>query len=558
MARRSATSAFQITADEGTIAGLIIRWMRSNMNQSADQRVRHLQQSSARGLLTGSRYGLEKESLRVTPSGHIAQTAHPVGLGSALCHPEITTDYSEALLEFVTPAFVQADAAIERLFDLHRYTYRQIGDELLWATSMPCIVGGDRSIPIAEYGHSNVGMMKHVYRHGLDWRYGRSMQAIAGIHFNYSFSEPFLRAVQAQEGDNRSFESFRSDLYFRLIRNFQRYGWLIPYLMGASPAICKSFTGGRNIDFDEFSEHTFYTRYATSLRMSDIGYKNNAQAALNISYNDLDAYVSSLQAAIQTPDPEYARIGTQVDGVWRQLNSNVLQIENEYYSFVRPKATAQSGEQPTRALRRAGVEYVEIRALDLDPYSPVGISEAQTEFLETLLLFCLLEDSPPIDALEQTHINANQGLVARAGRDPSLTLYRGDGNRVTLRQWANELFTAMQGPAELLDEVADDGRYRNTLADYHAMVADAEHTPSARILAQMQANQEEFVEFALRVSSEHAHDLRNQAQKPAEQTRLETAAAQSVAEQAALEATEEPAFEEFLADYFAQTPTSGS
>ena len=528
------------------------------MKHSADQRVRLLQQSSARGLLSGSRYGLEKESLRVTPAGHIAQTAHPVGLGSALCHSEITTDYSEALLEFVTPAFVNANEAIERLFDLHRYTYRQIGDELLWATSMPCIVGGERSIPIAEYGHSNVGTMKNVYRHGLDWRYGRTMQAIAGIHFNYSFSEPFLRAIQAQEGDARSFEAFRSDFYFRLIRNFQRYGWLLPYLMGASPAICKSFTGGRNIDFEEFSQNTFYTRYATSLRMSDIGYKNNAQAALNISYNDLDAYVRSLQAAIRTPDPEYARIGTQVDGQWRQLNTNVLQIENEYYSFVRPKAAAQSGEQPTRALHRAGVEYVEIRALDLDPFSPVGISQEQTAFLETLLLFCLLENSPPIDALEQTHINANQGLVARAGRDPDLTLYRGDGNRVPLRQWAEELFAAMQGPAELLDEVADDGRYQQILAQYQRMVSDAEQTPSARVLAQMRSRNEEFVEFALRVSNDHAQTLREQPQDPAAKTRLEQAAAESVAEQAALEASDEPAFETFLANYFAQASTNGS
>jgi len=527
------------------------------MKESADRRTRALQAAGERGLIAGRRVGLEKESLRVSRDGRIAQTPHPEGLGSALTHDEITTDYSEALLEFVTPAFDDPAAALQRLSELHRYTYRQIGDELAWATSMPCIVGGDASIPIADYGHSNIGWMKHVYRRGLDWRYGRSMQAIAGIHFNYSFSEEFLRAVQAQSEDQRDFASFRSDIYFRLIRNFQRYGWLLPYLMGASPAICKSFTGGRNIDFDEFSTHTFYTPYATSLRMSDIGYKNNAQAALEISYNDLESYVASLRAAINTPDPEYSRIGTRVDGEWRQLNTNVLQIENEYYSFVRPKARARSGEQPTCALHRAGVEYVEIRALDLDPFSPIGIEDEQIAFLEILLLFCLLEDSPPIDAAEQNQINANQGLVARAGRDPALTLHRGNGERVGLRQWARELFDAMAGPAELLDEVHDDGRYREILAHYRARVENADHTPSARVLREMRDNGEEFVEFALRVSQTHAETLRQAPISPAALSRLQNAAATSLVEQSRLEAAPEPPFEEFLKSYFAQAPTNG-
>ncbi len=524
------------------------------MIRSAEHRVKSLQAAGERGLLTGSRHGLEKESLRVTADGHIAQTPHPAGLGSALTHPEITTDYSEALLEFVTPAFVDADSALHRLEELHCYTYSQIGDELLWATSMPCIVGGDQSIPIADYGHSNIGWMKHVYRRGLDWRYGRTMQAIAGIHYNYSFSEEFLRAVQAREGDQRDYATFRSDFYFRLIRNFQRYGWLLPYLMGASPAICRSFTGGKDLDFTRFSEHTLYAPYATSLRMSDIGYKNNAQAGLDISYNDLDSYVASLRAAINTPDPEYQRIGVCVDGEWRQLNSNILQIENEYYSFVRPKAVARSGEQPTCALKRAGVEYVEIRALDLNPFEPIGINDDQLTFLETLLLFCLLEDSPAIDAAEQAHINANQGLVARDGRNPDLTLHRGNGKRVRLRDWAAELFEAMQGPAALLDEVHNDGRYAQVLADYQASVIDAERTPSARILREMQENGEEFVEFAMRVSNQHARNLRGCELADASRERLEAAATASLAEQAALEAADEPPFDEFLANYFAQEP----
>ncbi len=530
----------------------------NRMNQSADQRVRQLQASGARGLLAGSRYGLEKESLRVTGAGHIAQTPHPAALGSALCHPEITTDYSEALLEFVTPAFKTPQETLARLRELHRFTYAHIGDELLWTTSMPCIVGGEKSIPIADYGHSNIGRMKHVYRHGLDWRYGRTMQAIAGIHFNYSLSDGFLQAVQAREGDSRSFQAFRSDFYFRLIRNFQRYGWLVPYLMGASPAICKSFTGGRNIDFATFSEHTFYGPHATSLRMSDIGYKNNAQAELDINYNDLESYTATLREAISTPDPDYARIGTEVEGQWRQLNTNVLQIENEYYSFVRPKATAQSGEQPTCALNRAGVEYVEIRALDLNPFDPVGISAEQMTFLETLLLYCFLEDSPAIDADEQRQINANQALVAREGRNPDLMLARGHGEHVRLRDWAKSLLQAMQGPAELLDEIHNDGHYQAVLKRYQAAAQNPEQTPSAQVLAAMREHGEEFVEFARRISYEHAATLREQPLDRAAEARLTQAATESLAEQTRLEASDSLNFRDYVAQYFARESTDGS
>ena len=520
------------------------------MHRSTDRRVRAIQREGQRGLLLSSYKGLEKEGLRVTPVGRIAQSPHPEALGSALCHPSITTDYSEALLEFVTPPCRDLGELIECLTDLHRYTYHHIGDERLWATSMPCMLDGDREIPIADYGHSNVGWMKHIYRRGLDWRYGRAMQAISGIHFNYSFSDEFLAVLQAAEGDERDATTYRSQAYFRLIRNFQRYGWLVPYLFGASPAICRSFTQGQNLHFHEYGEHTFYEPHGTSLRMSDIGYKNKAQAGLKVSYNSLPSYIESLRRAINTPDPEYARIGTYVDGEWRQLNTNVLQIENEYYSFVRPKARARRGEQPTAALARAGVEYVEIRALDLDPFEPLGVGVSQLQLLETLLLFCLLQDSPPIDAHEQGRIDSNQGLVARWGRDPDLELHRGDGRRVPLRQWADELFEAMVGPAELLDELRDEASYAQVLAHYRQRIHDPDQTPSARVLASMRDHGEEFIDFAHRLSRQH-EQLFKQTALPAElDQRLLSQAAESRTAQQRMEAADELSFDAYLAHYF--------
>lgn len=501
-------------------------------------------------LLAGSRRGLEKESLRVTPDGHVARTPHPAALGSALCHPWITTDYSESLLEFITPPDTDVQSTLDFLHDIHSFTYHNIGDELLWATSMPCIVGGDASIPIAEYGSSNVGFMKHVYRRGLDWRYGRAMQAIAGIHFNYSFSGDFLSALQSGDGYSGDTQAFRSKVYFDLIRNFQRHGWIIPYLFGASPAICKSFTHGENLDFQEFRHNTFYEPYGTSLRMSDIGYKNQAQAALCISYNDLDDYVDSLRHAISTPDPEYERIGELVDGEWRQLNTHILQIENEYYSFVRPKAVARSGEKPTNALRRAGVEYVEIRALDLNPFQPIGVGREQLLFLETLLLHCTLAESPVVDAYERGRINKNQGLVARHGRDPDLELTRGDGSRVRLTQWASELFDALRESAQLLDEANDASGYSENLETLRSRIEMPERTPSAMVLAEMQEYDEEFVQFAMRVSQLHRRHFDAMPLSETTRRRFVEAARDSLTEQKRIEDSDKISFKEYLDAYF--------
>ncbi|MGH8500071.1 MAG: glutamate--cysteine ligase, partial [Methylococcales bacterium] len=335
-------------------------------------RLDRLINSNQQHLIARGLKGVEKECLRITPDGKISQSPHPRALGSALTHPYITTDYSEALLEFITPPFADTRDTLSFLRDIHQFVYDNLPDELLLASSMPCAISGDASIPIATYGASNIGMMKHIYRRGLDYRYGRSMQAIAGVHFNYSVPEVFWPVFQDIEKNRADLKDFIADAYFAMIRNLQRRGWIVLYLFGASPAICKSFLRDRKTfyhDFDEFDTHTFFKPYATSLRMSDIGYKNSNQARLNISYNNLQDYIESLTRAIETPHPDYQKIGIRVNGEYRQLNDNILQIENEYYSTARPKQIARSGEKPTLALKRRGVRYVEVRSLDLDLYS---------------------------------------------------------------------------------------------------------------------------------------------------------------------------------------------
>lgn len=523
------------------------------MYTSWQHRLNCLLDRGAATALAGGLKGLEKESLRVTPSGDLAQTPHPPALGSALTHPSLTTDYSEALLEFITPPFADVRQTLATLHDLHTFVYRNIGDEMLWATSMPCVVGGDASIPIARYGSSNIGRMKHIYRVGLDHRYGRLMQAISGVHFNYSLPTELWPLLQQIDGDQRPLQDYRSDGYFHLIRNFQRYGWLVPYLFGASPAVCRSFLDGRPHTFEDFDACTLYLPYATSLRMSDIGYKNKAQANLRVSYDNLSRYVDDLTHAIQTPDPDYMAIGVQADGEWRQLNGNVLQIENEYYSSVRPKSTIRSSEKPSLALRQRGVEYVEIRAPDVNAYAPLGVDEPQLRFIEALLVFCLLEDSPYVDAAEQAELEYNQAQVTRRGREPGLLLQH-RGREIALKDWGLALLQPITVIAEILDAGNGGGdAYQSAVAQQRAALLNPERTPSARMLAEMRARKESFTAFALRLSRQYAEDFRARPLSPETQAALERAAADSLAEQARLESSDTLSFEEFLAQYFAQS-----
>ena len=520
---------------------------------SLEQRLRRLSaEGDAAMLLAGGGKGLEKESLRVTPEGCIAQTPHPAALGATLTHPHITTDYSEALLEFVTSPHADVRDTLKSLTEIHAFVYRHLGNEMLWATSMPCVLESDDRIPIARYGSSNVGMMKHVYRRGLGWRYGRTMQTISGVHFNYSFPERLWATLQRAERDSRPARQFRDDWYFRALRNFQRLGWLVPYLFGASPAMCKSFLRGRDLGFAEFDAHTYYEPYATSLRLSDIGYKNDNQARIGVTYNGIDDYVATLSHAISTPAADYERIGVKVDGEYRQLNANILQIENEFYGSIRPKQPINSGERATLALKRRGVMYLEVRALDVNAYEPVGTDDPALRFIEALLALCLLTDSPPTHPAEQAAIGRNQLAVARQGRDPKLQLQRHD-QAVLLRDWAREVLDALAPLCALLDGDDPAQPYSASLAAQRAAVEDADRTPSARILADMRTCGESFFRFAERMSEAHRRHFLETPLPAEAQARFEQLAKASLEKQVAIERADTLSFDDYLHRYFAQS-----
>lgn len=525
------------------------------MKQDIEFRLGQLVSAGQQQLLAGGLKGLEKESLRVTADARIATSPHPLALGSALTHPYITTDYSEALIELITPPSAEPEATLGYLMDLHRFAYQHLGEEILWPVSMPCEISGDHSIPIARYGSSNIGRMKYVYRLGLAWRYGRAMQAIAGVHFNYSINEDLWEVWHELQGRPGSLMHFRSEEYLGLIRNVKRFGWIILYLFGASPALAKSFFSGREDlgrRFPAFDDATLYRPYATSLRMSDIGYRNDSQSELDISCNSLDEYVRSLAQAVNTHYPPYEKIGIKVDGEYRQLNANILQISNEFYSPIRPKQITESGERPIAALGRRGIHYVELRSVDLGGHHPAGVSLEQLRFLELFLLYCFLRESPPVEGAEKADIAANSFGVACCGRTPDFTLRRA-GKDVLLRDWAGEILADIAVIADVLDASRPDRAYGASVDLLRPAVVDPDATPSAQILREMRARHETFIEHGLRLGLDHARRFREEPVTAPRQEEFQRQAAASLEQQRQMEAGDRVGFDEYLRQYFAQS-----
>lgn len=500
-------------------------------------------------LLTQCLHGIERETLRVTEQGTLAQSEHPRALGSALTHGQITTDYSEALLEFITPAEPDPADTLAELDRIHRFAASQLDGEYLWSPSMPGLLPDETDIPIARYGSSHIGRLKYVYRRGLALRYGKTMQCIAGIHYNFSLAEDLWPLLQALDGDTQSPRDYQSASYIALIRNFRRYSWLLMYLFGASPALDSSFLRGRPHHLQQLDTDTLYLPYATSLRMSDLGYQSSAQSGLTPCYNDLTSYTESLRAAVATPYPAYAELGTRdANGEWQQLNTNIIQIENEYYSSIRPKRVTYSGERPIQALQSRGVQYVELRCLDINPYLPLGIDLDQARFLDTFILFCALQDSPLLEKGACCACTDNFLKTVKEGRRPGLHLQR-DDKPVELTAWAHELLDAFAPIACLLDRAYGTDAYQSALQLQRRKVEDVTLTPSAQVLTELRSTGDSFRTFALRQSKHHAAAFADQPLTAEQQRVFVTMAQDSLAEQTKLEQSPEGDFDTFVAAY---------
>ncbi len=519
------------------------------MSTLLQRRLALLALDANRPLLAQGLRGIERETLRVTRDGALAHSAHPVAWGSALTHPHITTDYAETLVEFITPAEHDIAVALQKLDESHRFAYTELPDELLWSQSMPGNLPAESEIEIANYGTSNIGMLKHVYRRGLALRYGKTMQCIAGIHYNFSLAEPLWQLLRLEEGHTEQTPTeFQSESYIAMMRNFRRYGWLLMYLFGASPALPKSFLRGHPHQLETLSDDTLYLPYGTSLRMGDLGYHNDAQAGLTPQENSLENYVTTLSAAVNKAYPPYQAIGTKRDGEWIQLSTNVLQIENEYYSTIRPKRVIRRGERPIQALCRRGVQYIEVRCMDVDPYDPLGISLDTGRFLDVFLLFCALDESPrntPVGGLEY---QTNFATTVKEGRRPGLQLKR-RGQPVALKEWGLNLLEQFKPVAALLDNQTGSNVHSKVLEQQAVKLLDPACTPSARVLRDLANYDHSYPKFGLAMSEQHAQNFRSRALSPELVNAYREMAATSLAEQAKMEAEPGGNLDQFITAY---------
>ena len=514
--------------------------------------IRQLSDPANTALLRGIQRGYERECLRVDRSGQLAKTAHPLALGSKLTHPWITTDYAEGLLEFITPPSTDPVYPLAFLADIHRYSARQLGDELLWAGSMPCKIGHDPDIAIADYGRSNAAQFKMVYREGLGLRYGRAMQTIAGAHYNWSLPDDFWLTLRDVCPGGENLQDYVNQRYFGLIRNFMRFGWLVPYLFGASPALCRSFLQGHPSDLIELTPGTLHGPYATSLRMSDLGYQNHSQDKLAVSFNSLDAYTGALEAAIRTPDPYYEELGVRDGSRWLQLNACLLQTESEFYAPMRPKRIGRQGERPALALQRYGVQYIEMRLFDLNPFIDIGIAPEQSLFADTLLLMCLLRTSPPITAREQGENDENKHRVVTRGRQPGLQLLVHNREQ-PLRALAHELFDDMAPFAAMLDSAYGTTSHTMALEQLRRRIDHPELTPSAQVIEAIREHGSYF-DFAYEMSQAHTRSLQNQSLDGAADARLAQSVQTSLQDQIQADAADTAkgqSFADFVAAYYA-------
>jgi len=484
--------------------------------------------------LRGIRRGVEKESLRALPSGMLAMTSHPQALGSALTHPHITTDFSESQVELITGVHADPDVCVQELADVQQFTLGAMGDERLWVSSMPCCLPEDDAIPLGQYGSSNVAQSKTVYRRGLGHRYGRRMQTISGIHYNWSLPD------------------VRSEQYFGLIRNFRRHAFLLLYLFGASPAVCSSFVAGRQHQLQALSSGTMYLPHATSLRMGRLGYQSDAQASLAVSYNSLEGYAHSLHGALTQPYAPYEAVGVRgADGVYKQLATTLLQIENEFYGTIRPKRVTFAGERPLHALRERGVEYVEVRLMDLDPFEVVGINSQTMRFLDVFLLHCLSTASPDDSPQEIAAVGRNQHAVAERGREPGLLLQRGDA-QVSLTTWGQELLDGMVSIAQALDAAHNTDAYSRAVQAAQHALQHPDTLPSARVLRAITEQHEgSFVAFARAQSEQTRAAMLQNPLAPEVAARFAAESQASWDAQRAIEAADTMPFEVYLKEYLA-------
>ena len=427
-------------------------------------------------------HGLERESLRIQENGHISLSPHPKTLGSAFRHPYITTDFSEAQIEYSTVPYPTIDALLKEMELLCHYVRKNIDSDFLWPYSMPPQLPDNKNIPIANYGNTDLGRKKHIYRRGLANRYGAKMQCISGLHYNFSFTQIFWE-IYFQSLEKENSQENRNLSYLHIIRNLFRYSYIFPYLFGNSNIVDSSYIDThfpKNLETINNDKESYYSPLGTSLRMSEIGYNHPSQWHLCIQYNSLEDYLEGMHKALHKKEESYTRYSVENE---EQLSYTTLQIENEHYAFIRPKPKPVFLESPNLSLKKSGIDYIEIRSIDIDSSLCCGTDKDTLQFLHLLLIHTLLENSPPLEKEEQERIQKDYLKVVWEGRNSKIKLQ----NQKSIQENGIELCHSLEEIAKRLDqELKEDVSYINSLKTQKEKFKNNELIPSKQSINELE------------------------------------------------------------------------
>ncbi|EOU2013250.1 bifunctional glutamate--cysteine ligase GshA/glutathione synthetase GshB [Clostridium perfringens] len=422
-------------------------------------------------------FGLEKENVRVTESGNLALTPHPKAFGDREKNAYIKTDFSESQLEMVTPVCNTLEEVYSFICNLNKVVSLEImkNGEFLWPQSNPPILPREEEIPIAKLSNRE----DELYRENLSYKYGKKKQVISGIHYNFSFKEEFIKLLYKELKVEKDFREFKDDIYLRMARNFQKYHWLLIYLTGASPVFHESYIEEIKEEGEKLGEDSYYIKDDTSLRNSSYGYKNKKD--YYVSYNSIEEYASDIKNLVKDKE---------------------IQSIKEYYNPIRLKSLGS--EDMLESLLHKGIDYLEVRLLDLDPLSIQGVSKETLYLVHLFMIYTLLKENKEITYKDQEEFFKNHDMVALKGRNEESVIHE-NGVPVLLKDKGREILSEMDEIVEIL--FSNNEEFKNVIKRALEKINNPYDTISEKLIKDIK--EEGYVNFHMRLAKEYLNNFKN-------------------------------------------------
>ncbi|MBO3324208.1 bifunctional glutamate--cysteine ligase GshA/glutathione synthetase GshB [Clostridium perfringens] len=422
-------------------------------------------------------FGLEKENVRVTESGNLALTPHPKAFGDREKNAYIKTDFSESQLEMVTPVCNTLEEVYSFICNLNKVVSLEIikNGEFLWPQSNPPILPREEEIPIAKLSNRE----DELYRENLSYKYGKKKQVISGIHYNFSFKEEFIKLLYKELKVEKDFREFKDDIYLRMARNFQKYHWLLIYLTGASPVFHESYIDEIKKEGEKLGEDSYYIKDDTSLRNSSYGYKNKKD--YYVSYNSIEEYASDIKNLVKDKE---------------------IQSIKEYYNPIRLKSLGS--EDMLESLLHKGIDYLEVRLLDLDPLSIQGVSKETLYLVHLFMIYTLLKENKEITYKDQEEFFKNHDMVALKGRNEDAVIHE-NGVPVLLKDKGREILSEMDEIVEIL--FSNNEEFKNVIKRALEKINNPHDTISEKLIKDIK--EEGYINFHMRLAKEYLNNFKN-------------------------------------------------